>query len=102
MHKFVPITGEIVSLAGIGELRKAFPNAQIGFSDHSIGPSMALAAVALGSVIIERHFTLSRYLDGPDIACKWTPVSSVSNRPKFWRSMLHTIKTEKSTGRGRL
>ena len=68
-----PSPPEIVSLQGIIELRKAFPEAEIGFSDHSIGPEMALASVALGASIIERHFTDSRYRDGPDISCSMDP-----------------------------
>lgn len=68
-----PSPAEIVSLNGIFELRDAFPNAQIGFSDHSIGPTMALAATALGAVILERHFTISRYSNGPDIICSMDP-----------------------------
>ncbi|MFN3936916.1 MAG: N-acetylneuraminate synthase family protein [Gemmobacter sp.] len=63
----------IVSLRGIAALREAFPRAQVGFSDHSIGPTMALAAVALGATIIERHFTDSRYRPGPDISCSMDP-----------------------------
>ena len=42
-----PSPPEIVSLQGITELRNAFPRAVIGFSDHSIGPEMAISAVAL-------------------------------------------------------
>ena len=68
-----PSPPEIVSLRGIAELRAAFPHAVTGFSDHSIGPEMALAAVALGACIIERHFTDSRYRAGPDIACSMDP-----------------------------
>jgi len=68
-----PSPPEIVSLNGIKELQVAFPNALVGFSDHSIGPSMALAAAALGSVIIERHYTDSRYTIGPDIICSMDP-----------------------------
>ena len=63
----------IVSLKGISELKQNFPSATIGFSDHSIGPSMSLAAVALGATIIERHFTDSRYRKGPDIICSMDP-----------------------------
>lgn len=63
----------IVSLQGIGELRAAFPNAVIGFSDHSIGPEMAAAAVALGACVLERHFTDTRYRKGPDISCSMDP-----------------------------
>tara|TARA_Y100001968_G_C19344010_1_gene711077 strand:- start:42 stop:1070 length:1029 start_codon:yes stop_codon:yes gene_type:complete len=68
-----PSPAEIVSLQGINELRHAFPNAVIGFSDHSIGPYMSLASVALGACIIERHFTDTRYRIGPDISCSMDP-----------------------------
>ena len=69
-----PSPPETVSLRGISELQKAFPNALIGFSDHSIGPEMALASVALGACIIERHFTDHRYREGPDISCSMDPL----------------------------
>jgi sialic acid synthase SpsE len=68
-----PSPPEIVSLQGIIELRQAFPRAVIGFSDHSIGPEMALASVALGACILERHYTDTRYRKGPDIACSMDP-----------------------------
>ena len=68
-----PSPPEIVSLRGITELRQAFPNAVVGFSDHSIGPEMALSAVALGACILERHFTDTRYRKGPDISCSMDP-----------------------------
>ena len=42
-----PSPAEIVP-RGVSDLKDAFPNAVIGFSDHSIGPEMALASVALG------------------------------------------------------
>lgn len=68
-----PSPPEIVSLQGITELREAFPLAVIGFSDHSIGPSLALSAVALGACVLERHFTDTRYRKGPDISCSMDP-----------------------------
>jgi len=68
-----PSPPEIVSLQGIQELKKAFPKALVGFSDHSIGPHIALASVALGACIIERHFTDTRYRSGPDITCSMDP-----------------------------
>jgi sialic acid synthase SpsE len=64
-----PSPPELVSLRGILDLKHSFPNIPIGFSDHSIGPTIALAATALGARVIERHFTMSRYSMGPDIAC---------------------------------
>ncbi|MEN8721604.1 MAG: N-acetylneuraminate synthase family protein [Alphaproteobacteria bacterium] len=68
-----PSPPEIVSLQGIKDLQQAFPGVPIGFSDHSISNEMALGAVALGSCIIERHFTDSRYRQGPDISCSMDP-----------------------------
>ena len=68
-----PSPPEMVSLQGVTELMAAFPNAVIGFSDHSIGPEMALASVALGASILERHYTDTRYRAGPDIICSMDP-----------------------------
>lgn len=68
-----PSPPESVSLNGIKELRREFPRSIVGFSDHSIGPYMALAAVALGASIIERHFTDTRYRKGPDVTCSMDP-----------------------------
>jgi len=68
-----PSPAEIVSLRGVTELREAFPRAVVGFSDHSIGPEMALASVALGACILERHYTDTRYRKGPDIINSMDP-----------------------------
>jgi sialic acid synthase SpsE len=68
-----PSPPEIVSLKGVTDLRQAFPRAVVGFSDHSIGPEMALASVALGACILERHFTDTRYRIGPDIINSMDP-----------------------------
>jgi len=68
-----PSPPEIVSLKGVTDLKQAFPNAVVGFSDHSIGPEMALASVALGACIIERHYTDTRYRKGPDIINSMDP-----------------------------
>jgi N-acetylneuraminate synthase len=68
-----PSPPEIVSLQGVTDLKNAFPNAVIGFSVHSIGPEMALASVALGACILERHYTDSRYRIGPDIINSMDP-----------------------------
>jgi len=68
-----PSPPEIVSLRGVTDLKNAFPNAVVGFSDHSIGPEMALASVALGAAILERHYTDTRYRQGPDIINSMDP-----------------------------
>lgn len=89
-----PSPPEIVSLSGIKELHSAFPNATIGFSDHSIGPWMALASVALGASILERHFTDNRYRIGPDISCSMDPAELrfLIDRSKEIHTALHNPK----------
>ncbi|MBD3892468.1 N-acetylneuraminate synthase family protein [Hydrogenophaga sp.] len=89
-----PSPPEIVSLQGITELRRAFPRAVIGFSDHSIGPEMALASVALGACILERHFTDTRYRKGPDIPCSMDPAELrfLIDRSKEIHTALHNPK----------
>ena len=52
-------------LQNIGMLKKTF-GVPVGFSDHSLGTSVSLAAIALGACIIERHFTLNKNMPGWD------------------------------------
>jgi N-acetylneuraminate synthase len=89
-----PSPPEIVSLRGVKDLRKAFPDAVVGFSDHSIGPDMALASVALGASILERHFTDTRYRVGPDISCSMDPAELryLIDRSKEIHIALHNPK----------
>ena len=54
-----------VNLAAMDTMRKAF-GLPVGYSDHTEGIAVALAAVARGATIIEKHFTLDRNLPGPD------------------------------------
>jgi sialic acid synthase SpsE len=46
---------------------------QVGYSDHTLGIEVPIAAVALGAVLIEKHFTLDRTMDGPDHLASLTP-----------------------------
>lgn len=55
-----------VRLGALQELREAFPDVTVGLSDHSMGIYTALAAVALGAMVVEKHFTLDRNWPGPD------------------------------------
>ncbi len=54
------------NLRVIPNLIKQFPTSVIGFSDHTDGISCAIAAVALGAKIVEKHFTLNTSMVGPD------------------------------------
>ena len=60
-----PARFEDLNLRAIETMRRAF-QVPIGFSDHTMRITASLVAVALGACIIERHFTLSRKLAGPD------------------------------------
>lgn len=55
-----------ICLKNIVGLQKEFPDITVGFSDHSIGTEMAVAAVALGASLIEKHFTLDKAKIGMD------------------------------------
>lgn len=54
-----------VNLLAMQSIHKAF-GTEIGYSDHTQGIEVAIAAVAMGATVIEKHFTLDRKLPGPD------------------------------------
>ncbi len=66
----------------------------IGYSDHTLGIEVALAATALGACVIEKHFTLDRDLPGPD--------HRASLEPEQLAALVHGIRTvESAIGHGR-
>lgn len=61
-----------VNLRAMRNIGQAFDVA-VGYSDHTAGIEVAIAAVALGATVIEKHFTLDRSLPGPDQAASLEP-----------------------------
>src|SRR5919202_3475078 len=67
-----PTPPERVGLNVLAELRERYGR-PVGLSDHTIGNYAAFAAVTLGAVVVEKHFTLSKNLYGPDAAFSMEP-----------------------------
>ena len=82
-----PTPFEDVNLKAMDALRKEF-GVEVGYSDHTKGIEVPIAAVALGATVIEKHFTLDRALPGPDHKASLEPdelkamVSSIRNIEK--------------------
>lgn len=72
-----------VNLRAMGTLKSAF-GLPIGYSDHTDGITIPIAAVARGAVVIEKHFTLDRSLPGPD--------HRSSLEPGEFKSMVQAIR----------
>ncbi|MBF0137531.1 MAG: N-acetylneuraminate synthase [Magnetococcales bacterium] len=82
-----------VNLRGMDTLRDAF-GLPTGYSDHTEGIAIALAAVARGAVVVEKHFTLDRGLPGPD--------HRASLEPEQLATMVREIRSvEAALGDGR-
>lgn len=85
-----PSLPEEMNLLTIPDLGKAFGTVT-GLSDHTIGIAVPVASIALGACIIEKHFTLTRSVPGPD--------SAFSLEPSEFKAMVEAIRTvEKALG----
>jgi pseudaminic acid synthase len=85
-----PALPEEMNLKTIPHLAMEF-GVVAGLSDHTVGIAVPVAAVALGACIIEKHFTLSRTVPGPD--------SAFSLEPEEFKAMAEAIRTaEKAIG----
>lgn len=79
-----PCPKDEVNLKAMCTLKEAF-KCSVGYSDHTMGIEVPVAAVALGAEIIEKHFTLDKAMDGPDHKASLEPgelkqmVSSIRN-----------------------
>lgn len=81
---------EDINLRTIPNIKDTFKTL-VGLSDHTLGSSVAVGAVALGAKIIEKHFTLSRANGGPD--------SAFSMEPHEFKTMVSSIRDiEKALG----
>ena len=67
-----PAAPEDMNVRAMKTLHKAF-GVPAGFSDHTIGLTAATVALSLGATVIERHFTLDRFMEGPDHILSSTP-----------------------------
>lgn len=87
-----PTPYEDVNLLAMKQMRTAFKK-QVGYSDHTVGIEVPIAAVALGAEIIEKHFTLDKNMEGPD--------HKASLEPQELAQMVSAIRhIEKSLGDG--
>lgn len=85
-----PAPFEDINLLAMGTLKSAF-GLRVGYSDHSSGIAVPIAAAALGASVIEKHFTLDRNLPGPDHRASLEPVE--------FKEMVTAIRqVEKSLG----
>jgi len=87
-----PTPMQDVNLRAMCSIRDAFGVAG-GYSDHTAGIEVPIAAVALGAIVIEKHLTLDRNLPGPD--------HKASLEPNEFAAMVHAIRNiEQAMGDG--
>lgn len=61
-----PTHPESVNLQAMQTLSRSFPDLDVGYSDHTLGPVACIAAAAMGARILEKHFTCDKTAEGPD------------------------------------
>lgn len=88
-----PCPYDSVNLKAMDTLQHAF-QVPVGYSDHTVGIEVPVAAVARGATVIEKHFTLDRNMDGPD--------HIASTDPEEFRRMVDAIRNvEYALGTGK-
>ncbi len=87
-----PTPFQDVNLKAMDALRKEF-GVEVGYSDHTKGIEVPIAAVALGATVIEKHFTLDKNMEGPD--------HKASLEPDELKAMVSAIRNiEQAIGTG--
>ena len=87
-----PTPIEDVNLNAMNTIKNAF-KINVGYSDHTMGIEVPIAAVALGAQVIEKHYTLSREMEGPD--------HKASLEPQELKMIVDSIRNiEKALGEG--
>ena len=84
-----PANPELTNLATLVDMQQRF-GVNIGISDHTVGIGVAIAAIGLGAVAIEKHFTLNRTDGGVDSAFSLEPnelATLVTESERAWRSV---------------
>lgn len=88
-----PADSSHINLRAMATLSAAF-DLPVGYSDHTLGAEVAIAAVALGACVLEKHFTLDRGFTGPD--------HRASLEPEAMAEMVRSLRlVEQSLGHGR-
>jgi N,N'-diacetyllegionaminate synthase len=81
-----------VNLRAIQTIAQAF-GVRVGYSDHTLGIEIPIAAVAMGAAVIEKHITIDKHMEGPD--------HRMSLEPNELKVMVQTIRNiEKALGNG--
>ena len=87
-----PTPMEDVNLRAMESLRLQF-GLPVGYSDHTLGIEVPIGAAALGAVVLEKHFTLDKNMEGPD--------HRASLEPSELKAMVQAVRNiEKALGRG--
>jgi N,N'-diacetyllegionaminate synthase len=88
-----PTPFEDVNLKAMITIKSAFPGIKVGYSDHTLGIEVPIAAAALGAEVIEKHFTLDSDMEGPDHKASLTP--------ELLKEMVKAVRNiEKAFGNG--
>lgn len=88
-----PCAFENVNLNAMNTLREAF-KLPVGYSDHTLGNTVSIAAVSMGAKVIEKHFTLDKNMKGPD--------HKASSDPKEFATLVKEIRNiENAMGNGK-